>query len=147
MTRWTAVQERTSDEGRRATSATVLYGAPSERVSGARGPIALYPPGRVILYVVRQQGRARAYLFRTVGDDDHEPLATQIPGVRPAVRVLCVAHTGRRIYRAGQLIRVVERRGQSPDQLSDGFYLRAGTTLARRSPVQEVVDALLRQER
>src|SRR5689334_21580772 len=73
----------------------IVFGAPTSAISIAFGAVALFPADRIVAYLVRANRRARLYVFRTL--DNPEPFSAEVPGVRPLVRLLMEAHTGRRI--------------------------------------------------
>ena len=136
----TAVQQRAEAQ----CSACVVLGEPDSVRPGQLGPISLFGPGSLVAYLVRANRRSRLFLFRTVSEP--EQLLTKVPGVQAAVRLLLVAHTARRIYRARRLLREIEKQGATPQTQSDVFYLRAAATLSSRVPIEHVVATLLRQE-
>jgi hypothetical protein len=58
---FTAVQLRTAD----GLSCRLLYGVPTATTTGMLGPIALFPPGRVVAYVLERRRHSHVYVFRT----------------------------------------------------------------------------------
>ncbi len=119
----------------------LVSGEPREIVRGARGCVALFDPGEVVAYRIRQRRHTRLFVFRTV--EVGEPLATEVPGVRPRVRLLVAVRTAARARLAERLFAYLVRTGHLPSRLSDGFYLRVGAVLSGRLPPRKILASLL----
>lgn len=133
----TAVQERAD----RRCWAKVAFGVPLERHRSARGPIALFTPGTVVAYRVRQARFSGGWVFRTASSPEGR---TAIPGVSPAPHMLIGLCPTKLIVRAVLLLKELEARGVL-DELSDTTYLRAATALGRSHlGINQLADALLR---
>ena len=135
----TAVQEREELD----CSAVVVYGTVTRVATGTVGLIRLFEPGRIVAYRVRLNHRARLFVFRTLEHLERD--ATPVPGVQPAVRLLLVAHTARRIHRARQIFRALIKLDQSPDAVDDAVFVRAATALSHRVPMIHIVTTLVHQ--
>lgn len=123
---------------------SLLCGTPLRTTPGARGPIARFPPGRIVAYLLELDGRPRVWVFRTLAGP--APLSAHIPGVHPHVSLLLEVRTWGRAERVRQLFAYLAREGLNPDALSDAFYLRAGYVLAGRLTAKNVLLSLLRHE-
>lgn len=135
----TAVQLR--DDGH--LLALLFSGAPSVKVSAARGNIALLPAGQVAAYVVGRQRATAVYIFRTARDGE----LTIVPGVSEPVRLLFSSRRRGAFKRARNFIRNLTRYGHDPSDLSDDFWLRAGGAfMARRRPARQLLSYLLAGE-
>ena len=137
----TVVQERMEAS---ETHARVLYGRSLVQVQGRRGMLRIFPAGELVVYLVRQAGRGRLFVFRTASSS--APGTTTVPGVQPGVGLLLVARTGRQIHRFGQLLEALKRAAYEPRTLPDQFFLRAAGLLGRRECMDDVVNVLLCQE-
>lgn len=120
---FTAVQEASA----RRYASRVVFGAPHKRIAGTLGPIALFAPGAIVAYRVRQDRYAAGCVFRAACDGGPgDPL----PGVRPPPTLLIGFVRGRIFARAVLLLRELGRRGVV-DALDNEAYLRAAFALAR----------------
>jgi hypothetical protein len=98
--------------------------------SGARDSVALFDPGEIVAYLIRLPPWQRLFVFRTLAAAD--PLASDVPGVRPAVALLVSVRTNTRIRVVRDLLEEIERQDVLPSRLSDGFYLRLSCLLGGR---------------
>lgn len=124
--------------------ALVAIGVPLQRRAAGAFVECTFGPRQLVGYRLRLNERERLFVFRTLAQPDAS--CTKIPGVCPHVQLLLCAHTGRRIHRALRILKSAQARGRDLSRLSDSFFLRAGTTLAGRAPVESVVNSLLLQE-
>ncbi len=135
----TAVQLRHDGE----LLARLFSGAPSAKVSAARGDIVLLPAGQVAAYVVGRQRAAAVYIFRTARDGER----SIVPGVSEPVRLLFSSRRRGAFKRARNFIRNLTRYGYAPSDLSDDFWIRAGGAfMARRRPARQLLSYLLARE-
>ena len=124
----------------------IVHGAPTAVVTGPRGPIALFAPGRLVAYSVRRETTSRLYVFRT------GPLpggaGAAIAGVQPGVKLLLATHSKAAIVRVGNLLAWLARNKHDPDSLSDGFWLRTAGAIGGhlRPRARRLVPALLPPE-
>ncbi len=119
----------------------VVSGEPGEVALGARGRVALFGPGEVVAYRIRQRRRTRLFVFRTLASD--EALASAVPGVRPHVRLLVALHSAGRASLAKRLFAHLRRVRIEPARLPDGFYLRVGVILSGRLPPHKILVSVL----
>jgi hypothetical protein len=128
----------------RAVSSQLIHGVVIERHSHPRGSVLVLPPGQIAVYCLRAV-KCRSFVFRTLGRP--EPLATEIPGVSPCVRLLMQMHTLGRLARLEELLRYLAKTRQQPSSLSDTFYLRLHAILSGKLPSSgKVLRSLLDQE-
>jgi hypothetical protein len=119
----------------------LVSGAPPVVITGGRGRVALFGPGEVVGYRIRYERRTRLFVFRTLASA--EPRSTELPGVRPHVRLLVAVHSAGRAALAKRLFVYLARIGREPARLPDGFYLRVGVLLSGRLPRHKVLASLL----
>jgi hypothetical protein len=136
----TAVQLRPRADDDRPWS-ELVYGVPCATVPGRLGPVALFPSGQVVAYLVRSRRRRRLFVLRTL--DVADSLAAAVPGVRPGVRLLLALRSEGRIRLARRLFSYLTRSGRDPSALPDAFYVRVGAVLAGRLPAHKVLRHLL----
>jgi hypothetical protein len=123
----------------------VVHGQPAESVGGGQGPIALYPPGRLVAYQVDSRFSTRLYVFRTLAAPS--PAAALVPGVHPAVDLLLETRTPGATAKACNLFSFVSKKGYEVDTISDAFWLRvAGVLAGRRRGRTPRLPALLERE-
>jgi hypothetical protein len=140
----TAVQLR-HPAGHVHPRAELLSGTPSEVISTALGPVALFSPGEVVAYRIRYRRRTRVFVFRTLDVDD--PLAASLPGVRPHVELLLELGTCGRTRLVRGLFAYLTRTGRDPSALPDVFYRRVGAMLGGRLPAHKILPSLLSADR
>jgi hypothetical protein len=131
----TAIQLRLGRDP--APNAELLHGTPREVVAGRLGPVALFPAGEVVAYLLRYQRRPRLFVFRTLVVDD--PLAAAVPGVRPRVQLLLELRSAGRVRLARNFLSYLLQTGRTPSTLPDLVYLRIGVALAGRLPSHKVL--------
>jgi hypothetical protein len=136
----TAVQLR-SISARDLPRCELVHGTPREIVSGALGPVAIFPPGELVAYMVRSRRQARLFVFRTLVVDDR--LAAALPGVRPRVQLLLDTRSVGRSRLVRRLFAYLLETSRDPVGLPDAFYLRVGVVLAGRLPPQKILLSLL----
>jgi hypothetical protein len=119
----------------------LVHGTPREIVSGALGPVAIFPPGDLVAYMVRSRRRARLFVFRTLVIDDR--LAAALPGVRPRVQLLLDTRSVGRSRLVRRLFAYLVKTSRDPVGLPDAFYLRVGVVLAGRLPPRKILLSLL----
>lgn len=121
----------------------MLHGIALEREPHHRGMVAVVPPGEVVFYCLRTRVH-RAFVFRTLGAP--EALASEVPGVSPAVRLLVQTQTLGRLARLEELMRYLARSGRHPSTLSDAFYSRLNAVVGGRVPSSARVRSLVDHE-
>jgi hypothetical protein len=119
----------------------LVHGDPAALLAGQLGPVALFPPGEIVAYVIHTSRPNRLFLFRTLERDGAGQ--TAIPGVHPTVRLLIALDSARVIRRCRRFFRLLARRGQAASRLSDGFYLRLERALRARAPLPRLAASLL----
>jgi hypothetical protein len=119
----------------------LVYGRPREIVSGRDGPIALFPSGEIVAYLLRCQWRRHLYVLRTLDVDDR--FAASVCGVRPRVRLLLHLRSRAQIRRARGLFAYLAKHGPDPSELADAFYLRVSGPLGRRLVRQRLLLSLV----
>jgi hypothetical protein len=105
------------------------------------GRVALFGPGEIVGYRIRHERRTRLFVFRTLAGD--EPIATELPGVRPRVRLLVALHSAGRALLAKRLFDHLKRIELDAARLPDGFYVRVGIILSGRLPPRKILLSLL----
>jgi hypothetical protein len=121
--------------------AELVYGVPEIVAAGTLGPVALFGFDALVAYRLRSGRRDRLYVFRTLAVDD--AMAAVVPGVRPRVRLLVHLRSAGRVRLARRLFAYLERRGPTPDTVTDDTYLRIGVALAGRLPPHKILVSLL----
>jgi hypothetical protein len=134
----TAVQLRSATE----PHCELVHGDPQTLLAGQLGPVALFPPGEIVAYVIHARRPSRLYLFRTL-HTLADPDQTTVPGVRPRVRLLLALDSQRLIRRCRRFFALLGRRQQPATDLTDGFYLRLERALRARAPLPRLLAALL----
>jgi hypothetical protein len=134
----TAVQIRPATSPR----CELLRGDPSTLIAGQLGPVALFPPGAIVAYVLHTARPTRLFLFRTLGSAPHAA-RTVLPGVYPHVHLLLTLDSPRVIRRCRRFFALLRRRGTPPSRLPDAFYLRLDGALRARAPLPPLAAALL----
>ena len=119
----------------------IIHGTPREIVSGALGPVAIFPPGELVAYMVRSRRQARLFVFRTLVVDDR--LAAALPGVRPHVQLLLDTRSVGRSRLVRRLFAYLVKNSRDPVELPDAFYLRVGVALAGRLPRHKILLSML----
>lgn len=123
----------------------ILHGTPVSVQSGARGPVAVFQPNRLVAYVMTTSARRRRlFLFRTIGAVD--ATAAAVPGVHPRVALLLELKTSARIEKLRRLLGFLEKRGLEPSSMSDAFYLRVSHVLGGHLTAPKIVLSLLGHE-
>lgn len=123
----------------------LLHGEPVEISQGVRGPIAIFPPGRLVAYLLERPRHVRLFLFRTCLD--RATHLSEIPGVHPAVNLLLVARRRPTVKKVSKVFGLLTKHSGDIDELSDRFWLRVAGVISRRSPVSHATLAhLLAQE-
>lgn len=126
-----------------AAASRILHGTPVESRPHHKGAVALLAPGELVVYSFRAR-KTRTFVFRTLAAP--EDIATRVPGVTPAVRLLLHTHSLGRLRRLEELLRYLERIGCAPSALSDRFYSRLHAILSGRLPPGKVLRSLLVDE-
>jgi len=134
----TAVQLRTTAP----TLAGIPFGSSDTTVLGARGPIAVFDPGRIVGYQVEHGRTQRLYVFRTAAGPG--PDLSDVPGVHPAVNLLMLVRHRTAARRVGKVFAALSTTGHVPDAIPDAFWIRlAGLVTRRRPPSSAALEQLL----
>lgn len=141
--RYTAVQIASSETAGRLCS-ELVYGLAEEFVVGARGPVAVFRPEKIVAYLVKSDP-PRLFVFRTLSTS--ERTEADVPGVRPGVRLLLAVDTAGRIDRVRRLFAFFAKEERDPSDLGDLFYLRVSLLLGGRLPAHKVLRSLLDSEK
>lgn len=137
---FTAVQLLTSGP----TTAQLLAGNALRIASGPRGDIAVFPPGRLVAYLIESQRRVRLYVLRTGPELSSDPDLVSVPGIYPEVPVLLVARTRTAVKKVSNLFAMLPTTVGDVELLSDRFWLRlAGVLCQRRALTRSVIAQLL----
>lgn len=113
----TAVQHRedTPDE----LSAFTVFGFPSNTTHSQFGPVTLYEPGQLVIYIVIRPYKKKGYAFRTSDTGDY-----RIPGVFPAVDLLVYTKNWLKTNRLLKYVEFSRKNNIDLNALSDEFWLR-----------------------
>lgn len=134
----TAVQLRSDPN----FNAKLLHGKPLHRI----GQVVVFGPGQLVVYMIEGFRHTITYVFKTLPHATAN--AAKLPGVTPRVSLLLEARGSLSVSRIRNLLRYLERRKASPDDLSEAFWIRLDAVLSgqiRRAPVS-TLKALMRHE-
>ncbi len=122
----------------------IVHGTPDAVREGRLGPIALFPGGALVAYLLRCRRSHSLYVFRTLDTDDR--LAARLPGVVPGVRLLVSVRSKGRARLVQRLFAYLARHGPDPAVLPDRFWFRLGAVLGGRLPRHKILLSLLSRE-
>jgi hypothetical protein len=104
----------------------VLVGVPER----TRPNVALFSPGKLVVYMLETARRPSIFVFRT--RDRGGVNAAAVPSVQPGVDLLMQTHSRVGVSRVRNMLLFLEKGTLPPEKLSDEFWSRLGVVLLGR---------------